>query len=447
VSYEGFVCWINSRFRMSNKDHASRVDEPRGMGTRFLAEKPQPRARWLRIGRWSLVAVVCVGVYLVLSDPLTCAYAGLPEVDLLKQFVQSTPTIEELLCKYTQLDVGTTHYYRLRWQSNACYLQYEDSLSDLTRPRLTGVSVAMSYFGDDKWMVAKNVVVHPRAGGTNSSAWIAGIKMTASDILNFGVATVEPSTIVWQGNHFVASTLDHRPVHGELSLSADGRPAKLDVDHEYRGTNYHYAVRYSWNTNLDCPYLPNLIRRYYPSRNGESLVLEVEIFSLKTSPMPLPRHQFELEAVGPPARIHLSEASRGPSLKGGQLPDLTPMGLGGDVCPAGKPVLLCLFDLEQRSSRRLLKQLAQQRDYLQQKGLTVLGVQALVTSADSFKQWKQANPMPFPVGRVAEKGEETKWATEAETLPWLILADRTHRVTDEGFSLGELEARLKEVSR
>jgi hypothetical protein len=30
----------------------------------------------------------------------------------------------------------------------------------------------------------------------------------------------------------------------------------------------------------------------------------------------------------------------------------------------------------------------------------------------------------------------------AESLPWLILADRAHRVSAEGFSIDELDARL-----
>jgi len=80
---------------------------------------------------------------------------------------------------------------------------------------------------------------------------------------------------------------------------------------------------------------------------------------------------------------------------------------------------------------------------LQQKGLTVLGLQAAVTTGDSFKEWKDANPVPFPVGRVPEKADKTKWASEVESLPWLILTDSDRRVTAEGFALDELDAKLK----
>jgi len=34
--------------------------------------------------------------------------------------------------------------------------------------------------------------------------------------------------------------------------------------------------------------------------------------------------------------------------------------LTSDVAPAGKPVLLCLFDIEQRPSRRFVRQLTEQ---------------------------------------------------------------------------------------
>ena len=132
-----------------------------------------------------------------------------------------------------------------------------------------------------------------------------------------------------------------------------------------------------------------------------------------------------------------------PPLKGKPLPDLAAMDLGGEACPPGKPVLLCLFDLDQRPSRRVVKQLADQHDALRQKGLTVLGLQAAITTADSFKEWKAANPVPFPIGRVVEKADKTKWASDADSLPWLILTDGDRRVTAEGFALDELEAKLK----
>ena len=138
-----------------------------------------------------------------------------------------------------------------------------------------------------------------------------------------------------------------------------------------------------------------------------------------------------------------AEASRRPSLKGRPLPDLAAMGLNAEATPAGKPMLLCLFDLGQRPSRQFLRRLAEHHDSLRQKGITVLAVQAAVTTAEALKEWKDANPMSFPVGRVAERADKTQWASDVESLPWLILTDKAHLVTAEGFALDELDAKLK----
>ena len=75
----------------------------------------------------------------------------------------------------------------------------------------------------------------------------------------------------------------------------------------------------------------------------------------------------------------------------------------------------------------------------------MLGVQAAVTSDDIFNEWKSASPVSFPVGRVTEKSEKTKWASAVPALPWLILADANHRVVAEGFSLDELDAQIKKM--
>jgi hypothetical protein len=131
-----------------------------------------------------------------------------------------------------------------------------------------------------------------------------------------------------------------------------------------------------------------------------------------------------------------------PSLVGKSLPDLGTVGLTTDAVPAGKPVLLCLFDFEQRPSRRWVRLLAEQHESLRNKGLTVVAVQAAVAEADSLRVWKNSNPLPFLVGSVPEKSETSRWASGVESLPWLILTDKEVRVAAEGFQLDELETKL-----
>ncbi len=141
------------------------------------------------------------------------------------------------------------------------------------------------------------------------------------------------------------------------------------------------------------------------------------------------------------------EAPKRPSLKGKALPDLTAVGLPADCSPAGKRLLLCLFDLEQRPSRRFTRLLAEQHGTLREKGITVLGLQAAIASADVLKEWKEASSPPFPVGQITEKNDKTKWACDVDSMPWLILTDPEHRVVAEGFAFEDLDAKLKEAGK
>jgi hypothetical protein len=141
------------------------------------------------------------------------------------------------------------------------------------------------------------------------------------------------------------------------------------------------------------------------------------------------------------------ETPRRASLKGNPLPDLTAVNLAADAAPAGQPVLLCLFDAGQRPSRHVVNLLEQQAAALRQKNVCLLGVQTAVTSDETFNEWKSASPVSFPVGRVTEKSAKSRWATEVNALPWLILADADHRVVAEGFAFDELDAQLAKLAK
>jgi protocatechuate 3,4-dioxygenase beta subunit len=141
------------------------------------------------------------------------------------------------------------------------------------------------------------------------------------------------------------------------------------------------------------------------------------------------------------------EAPKRPALTGKPLPDLAMFGVSADAVPAGKPLLLCLLDVEQRPSRRLARLMSEQNDALKQKGIVVAAIQATVTTDESFNEWKNANPPPYPVGRLVKKSSEAKWVTGVESLPWLILTDKEHRVAAEGFALDELDAKLNALAK
>jgi protocatechuate 3,4-dioxygenase beta subunit len=139
-------------------------------------------------------------------------------------------------------------------------------------------------------------------------------------------------------------------------------------------------------------------------------------------------------------------ASKRVSLSGKPLPDLAPAGLDAAVVPAGKAVLLCLLDIEQRPSRRLARLLAERHDALRQKGIAVVAIYA-GSQTQALADWQTASPVPFPVGRIAEPTPATQWVRAAESLPWLILADPAHRVSAEGFTFEELDDRIAALGR
>jgi len=134
-------------------------------------------------------------------------------------------------------------------------------------------------------------------------------------------------------------------------------------------------------------------------------------------------------------------------LKGSPLPDLASVNLAGNAAPNGQAVLLCLFDAGQRASRQVMRQLNEQAGALRQQGVIVLGAQALVTSGEIFNQWRSSSPISFPLGRVLEKSEKTKWVLSAPELPWLILADSHHSVVAEGFAFDELDEQIKKLAK
>jgi hypothetical protein len=124
---------------------------------------------------------------------------------------------------------------------------------------------------------------------------------------------------------------------------------------------------------------------------------------------------------------------------------LATLNLPSDALQAGKPALLCLFDLDRRPSRRFLPQLASEADALRQKGVTVIGAQVYPMSNDGFESWTNKHPLSFPVGRVTERSEKAKWASQVGILPCLILCDREHRVVAADVSWDELDAKVAEL--
>jgi protocatechuate 3,4-dioxygenase beta subunit/peroxiredoxin len=162
----------------------------------------------------------------------------------------------------------------------------------------------------------------------------------------------------------------------------------------------------------------------------------------------------ETEAGATDVKIVVSESSSGtryvpkqpPSLVGKALPDVKELKL--NLSPEDsedKMLLVCFFDMEQRPSRYCVTQLAKQAERLKQKGVTVVAVQASKTDASALKEWVEKYNLTFPVGTVEGDVEKTKFGWGVRSLPWLILTNRKHVVTAEGFSITELDKKIEEA--
>jgi hypothetical protein len=84
---------------------------------------------------------------------------------------------------------------------------------------------------------------------------------------------------------------------------------------------------------------------------------------------------------------------------------------------------------------------------MKEKGVAVIVVHAGTMTEDAFKAWKQEAALAFPVGCVKGDAEKARAAWGASALPWLILTDKAHHVTAEGFALEELDAKLKSQAK
>jgi len=135
------------------------------------------------------------------------------------------------------------------------------------------------------------------------------------------------------------------------------------------------------------------------------------------------------------------------SFVGKPLPNLAPLGLTAAEVPTDQPVLAVLIDAEQRPSRRALRLLGEQAAAIKEKGIIVIVLHTGTMADDEFKIWKKENALPFPIVSLNGDAEKARNAWGAGALPWLILTDKAHRVTAEGFSLEELDSHIKDTGK
>jgi len=163
----------------------------------------------------------------------------------------------------------------------------------------------------------------------------------------------------------------------------------------------------------------------------------------------------ETEGGATNVRIVVSESSSStryipkqpPSLLGKALPDLKQLKIDlPSEDSENKIILVCFWDMQQRPSRHCVTEVAKQAEQLKQKGVTIVAVQASKIDASALKEWVEKYNITFPVGAVEGDVEKTNFAWGVRSLPWLILTNRSHTVTAEGFAVSGLTNKIKEIT-
>ena len=139
--------------------------------------------------------------------------------------------------------------------------------------------------------------------------------------------------------------------------------------------------------------------------------------------------------------IHMSTNS----LLGKPLPSMSQFSLSLDrQLTQNKMILLCFADIDQRPSRNTILRLNEQAQELLDKDLYMVFIQAVPVSEKKLVAWLKNNEILPPAGMsktsILELGSSYSWGVQS--LPWLILTDRQHNVTAEGFNIDELNEKI-----
>jgi hypothetical protein len=113
---------------------------------------------------------------------------------------------------------------------------------------------------------------------------------------------------------------------------------------------------------------------------------------------------------------------------------------------AGKRVLVCFFDMEQRPSRRFVQELATRARLLEENDLKALLIHAGGADKTAAQQWLRESGVPFATGTTAAPMPTLRHDWMVQALPWLVLLDEEHTVQAAGFDLATLNESLQDQS-
>jgi hypothetical protein len=136
------------------------------------------------------------------------------------------------------------------------------------------------------------------------------------------------------------------------------------------------------------------------------------------------------------------------SLVGKPLPELDGIKIEFNSEQAkNRKVLFCFFDMNQRPSRHVVRELSKRAEDMKGKGVVIVAVQAAKVDEKQLDGWVKKYNIPFPAGMIKGDQQKTRFAWGVRSLPWLILTDWKHTVRAEGFGIAELDDKLDEAAK
>lgn len=145
-------------------------------------------------------------------------------------------------------------------------------------------------------------------------------------------------------------------------------------------------------------------------------------------------------------QINLGGVRPLPGLIGKPLPQLGEIGLSGRKGQTdNRPILVCFWDMEQRSSRNCVLALRDRSAELARRGIFVVVVHAGTVEQGTLEAWIKKSGVSFASTQTASDAAKTRRNWRVKALPWLILTDSKHVVVAEGFGANELADKINSI--
>ncbi len=138
-----------------------------------------------------------------------------------------------------------------------------------------------------------------------------------------------------------------------------------------------------------------------------------------------------------------------PSLVGKSMPDLEGLHLILDPeVIENKRLLVCFCDTEQDSSRNVILKLNKAaRNLLDKNDVYIAFILVGNMEEQAFRVWLNENKIIKAAAVSHTIPSVLRYNWYVQSLPWLILTDENHIVTDEGFSIAELDEKITTLSK